>query len=475
MRYAILDCYTDEPSGLGVPPYLGTYPRYTAGKLLQEGHDVSYLRIDDLRPKHASHKTDIRTLNRTREDADSIIRNSDALIVIAGAHVPGKYLSAVPATLHEVGNLIGGYKCRKILSGPAATHFGTRLEGGKKPERLDASIFDEMMPELPSSYDEIAECAIAGASIVRQIPHELMAEIETARGCRRKQGCSFCTEPLKHRLEYRDVQDILAESKALHGMGVRHFRLGKQADFFGWSASDMRTILGGIKGLGVKTLHIDNVDPASVTEEKVKIVTELCTPGNVAALGIESFDPAVIEANNLNSGVEASFDAIRIINRIGGTRRENGMHSFLPGVNILFGLNKETKKTHLQNMEALHRIYDEGLLLRRINVRQVAVFPGTSLSDECGDKYLRKNRGLYWKWRNCIRQEIDNPMLARLVPLGTVLRGVRTEIHDGNTTFGRQWGTYPLIVGIKGKLPLGIETDVKVVGHMLRSIVGELA
>ncbi len=29
MHYTILDCYTDEASGLGVPPYLGTYPRYT--------------------------------------------------------------------------------------------------------------------------------------------------------------------------------------------------------------------------------------------------------------------------------------------------------------------------------------------------------------------------------------------------------------------------------------------------------------
>ena len=41
----ILDCYTDEPAGLGVPPYLGTYPRYLAGYL----DDPVYLTIDDLR------------------------------------------------------------------------------------------------------------------------------------------------------------------------------------------------------------------------------------------------------------------------------------------------------------------------------------------------------------------------------------------------------------------------------------------
>jgi len=46
MNYTILDCYTDEAAGLGVPPYLGTYPRYIAGYLNEE---VNYLTIDDLR------------------------------------------------------------------------------------------------------------------------------------------------------------------------------------------------------------------------------------------------------------------------------------------------------------------------------------------------------------------------------------------------------------------------------------------
>ena len=46
MVYTILDCYTDEAAGLGVPPYLGTYPRYIAGHL---GGDVNYITIDDLR------------------------------------------------------------------------------------------------------------------------------------------------------------------------------------------------------------------------------------------------------------------------------------------------------------------------------------------------------------------------------------------------------------------------------------------
>ena len=49
MAYTILDCYTDEASGLGVPPYLGTYPRYIAGYLKSLGEDFKYITIDDLR------------------------------------------------------------------------------------------------------------------------------------------------------------------------------------------------------------------------------------------------------------------------------------------------------------------------------------------------------------------------------------------------------------------------------------------
>ena len=43
---AILDCYTDEPAGLGVPPFVGVWPRYVAGQYEQE---PTYLTIDDVR------------------------------------------------------------------------------------------------------------------------------------------------------------------------------------------------------------------------------------------------------------------------------------------------------------------------------------------------------------------------------------------------------------------------------------------
>ena len=178
MNYTILDCYTDEPAGLGVPPYLGTYPRYLAGYLQEQGHDISYITIDDLRflkrynniKKEPSEKekTNIWIYNTTGKDTQKILNNTDTLILILGVHVPGKYLSAIPGTLREIVPLIKDINCKKILTGPAI--YGTQLEGGKFFEKAQEGIFDEIK-EFRFSYDEIAGYAITGALIAKQRTH----------------------------------------------------------------------------------------------------------------------------------------------------------------------------------------------------------------------------------------------------------------------------------------------------------------
>ncbi len=45
----ILDCYTDEPSGYGVRPYLGTHQIHLSQALAYRGLPHIYLTIDDLR------------------------------------------------------------------------------------------------------------------------------------------------------------------------------------------------------------------------------------------------------------------------------------------------------------------------------------------------------------------------------------------------------------------------------------------
>jgi radical SAM superfamily enzyme with C-terminal helix-hairpin-helix motif len=484
MNITILDCYTDEASGLGVPPYLGTYPRYLYGKFLSEGHSVNYLTIDDLRlwkqlkgvkkdPK-PHQKTNIFVYNLTKNSAKEVLSKTELLVVILGVHVPGKYLTAQPGTLKEVVSLVKDLNVKMILTGPAV--LGTQLEGGKFFEKVDTSVFNEIK-DYSFSFKELEKVAELSADILVEIPDKRVIEIETGRGC--KVGkCSFCTEPIKNKFCNRSKDDVVREVVAYYNKGARMFRLGKQADFY---ASDhpiemLREIREKCPKLNV--LHIDNVNPNSVVgkggEEITKAIVEYCTPGNIAAFGVESFDPEVIKGNRLNTSPIIARKAIEIINKYGSVRGKNGMPKFLPGINIIFGLLGENKETHKRNMESLLSVLDDGLMLRRINVRQVAILPGTYIESHGGNKFWKKNKKYYWKWRNEIRQKVDFPLLERLTPIGTILKEVYPEMYDGKTTFCRQYGTYPLIIGIEKRIPLGKKISVRVKKHMLRSIVAEV-
>ncbi|MBI5388764.1 radical SAM protein [Candidatus Woesearchaeota archaeon] len=485
MTTTILDCYTDEASGLGVPPYLGTYPRYIAGSLDETPH---YLTIDDLRlafkrggivkVPRVSEKTDIGTYNLTVNSpkVQQILEETDILIIILGVHVPGKYLTAYPGTLHEIIPLLRGLRCKKILTGPAV--MGTQMFGGKFYEKEDLSMFDKVDYQLFNvPYEKVKGYAPKGAAILKQIPDHRMIEIETGKGCDIGK-CSFCTEPLKSRVLFRDMEDVLLEIKTFYDLGARFFRLGKQTCFYTYPR--VIELLKEIRRQcpGIKVLHIDNVNPVKVVRDKdheiTKAIVECCTAGNIAAHGVESFDKVVVKENTLNTIPEIAYKAVQIINKYGSVRGDNGMPAFLPGINIIFGLRGETKKTHEENMKWLKKMYDDSLMLRRINIRQVAIFEGTSLHAEGGDKWLKKNRRWYWKWRNDIRQNIDFPMLQRVVPKGTVMKECYAEMYDGNTTFCRQFGTYPLIVGVKGRLELKKFYGLEISGHMLRSITGKV-
>ncbi|HLD02937.1 MAG TPA: radical SAM protein [Candidatus Nanoarchaeia archaeon] len=479
MKYTILDCYTDEPSGLGVPPYLGTYPRYLAGKFGK----VDYITIDDLRlheiyksKRKNEAKTNIKIYNTTNQDIGRILKETKVLLVNLGVHTPGKYLSAVPGTLKEVIPLINDLKCKKVLVGPA--NFGTQLTGGRSSENFNLDgVFDDFIWKIFEDYDELKEYAINGAYIFKKIPRESIVEIETARGCQFG-ACSFCTEPLKYgrKEQYRDQDDIHLEVKALMKNGAKHIRLGKQSCIFSYKNGEVKEIeklMRPLAEMKLKTLHVDNVNPNLVNEERAKIFVETCTPGNVAAFGVESFDMKVVIANKLNTKPEIAMRAIRILNKVGAKRGENGLPYLLPGLNLILGLKNEDEESLKINYDSLKEIIDEGLLLRRINIRQVVTLPGTEM-EKTGYKYLKKNKTAYFNFRKKVRNDIDRENLKRLVPAGTVLKDVRMEIYDGKTTFGRQMGTYPLVVGINNRLELEKYYNVRVTDYGLRSITGEI-
>ncbi|MBS3768186.1 MAG: radical SAM protein, partial [Candidatus Cloacimonetes bacterium] len=236
----------------------------------------------------------------------------------------------------------------------------------------------------------------------------------------------------------------------------------------------LEQLLSGITALNPQLFHIDNANPIMINAERTRLFIRYLTPGSTAAIGVESFDDKVIKANNLNSNFEQVFTAIETLNKFGSDKGKNGCYKLLPGINILLGLKGETKKTLEINFERLNQIMEAGLLFRRINIRKVVPFPGTELARTTGNSVLQKNKNLYKSWISKVRHKIDLVMLKKLYPAGSVLKNLYSEIHDGNTTFLRQLGSYPIVLGVKRRLPLNRKYDVKVIGHNPRSLVGEV-
>ncbi|ASJ04331.1 radical SAM protein [Thermococcus barossii] len=522
MIIAIIDGYTDEPAGLGVPPYLGIYPRYAYGAIKKARKDtaVFYLTIDDLRATFDGERG-IATKNKTPNfpKTREILKKADVIVYIGGLHTPGKYLSAVPSQVEEVARFLKPLNGIKILGGPA--FMGSAHAGGTKISSRELmmaeAVFDHIVygdleaflhdflisprdadPFRFRTYDELRDYSLLGAEVVRQFPDYpdfVIVEIETQRGCPKAMGiggCSFCTEPVRYKVvENRPVEDIIREVEVLYRLGVRHFRVGRQSCIFSYMAEPnarvpvpnpeaIEKLFVGIRSVApdVKTLHVDNANPAVIAnypEESIRIAKALIkygTSGNVVAFGLESADPKVAKLNNLNATAEETYEAVRLLNEVGGKRGPNGMPWLLPGINIIFGLPGETKKSYELTFQFLKRLLDDGLMVRRINIRQVVVFPGTPLWRMRDRVKTEKHKRLIQHYKYKIRHEIDLPMLKRLVPVGTVLRDVRAEVFENGLTYGRQIGSYPLIVGIPKEVKLNRFYSVLIVGHGFRSITG---
>ena len=495
----IVDGYVDEPAHFGVPPYISTYPRYTAGALVDAGvpeAQITYHTIDALR--------DERSLWRD-------VAGADLVVYVGGMTVPGKYVGGTPAEPDEVREIAWRADGTTLLGGPVRFGVGESNEGAVETERddldydfvakgdVEAAAHDLVREGLEGFDDrmrdneEVRRWARDGAFVVEQHPNHpdyLIAELETSRGCAYR--CSFCTEPLYGNPAFRSAESVVDEVDALSDHGMCDFRLGRQADILAFGGDGeapnpdaLRDLYGGIREVApdLQTLHLDNMNPVTITEypeksrEGIRIIAEHNTPGDTAAFGLESADPVVQAENNLLVTAEECLEAVRIVNEVGGWRpggptdAARRLPKLLPGINLVHGLAGERRETFEHNREFLQRILDEGLLVRRINIRQVMAFEGTEMS-ETGAEIAHDHRKLFKRYKREVREEVDNPMLQRVAPPGTVLPDVHLEYHEDGKTFGRQLGTYPLLVGLPGERELGGTLDVAVTDHGYRSVTG---
>ncbi len=469
----ILDGYVDEPGLLGVPPYISPEPRLIAGALEEAGLDWEYMTVDQYR--------------------NYGLPPSEVLIVHGGVTVPGKYLGGTPLSRAECTEIGKRNSERETyLGGPLARSMDDDIYHHVVKKDLSVYLHDSLTGKPQDRWmtgGERERWLLRGAEVVMKhplYPDPLLAEVGTYRGCIRYYtgGCSFCSEPLYGKPEFREQKDVIREISKLYDMGIRNFRLGGQSCIVSYKSKglgeseiptprpdEIRILFEGISRTcpEIRVLHVDNSNPAVMaehadeTEEILDILVDHTTPGNVLALGMETADPKVIEVNNLNASPEEVEKAVIMINRAGAQRGGNGMPRLLPGINFLAGLEGEGPETYNLNLSFLKKLLSSGLMLRRINIRRVL-----SHRTESRLRYPEE----YKKFKSAVRECIDRPMLESMLPVGSVLKDVYMELRSGKQTFGRQIGTYPLLIGVEYPLELGSYHDITILSYGYRSVTG---
>jgi radical SAM superfamily enzyme with C-terminal helix-hairpin-helix motif len=508
-RVALVDGYVDEPTCLGVPPYISTYPRYIAGAIWTKSPstEIVYYTIDQVRTSFA--------------DAQRSWAKTDLIILIAGMIVPGKYVGGKPISVREAKELFSSpllNNIPKVLVGPWA-RFGCGIEGGKlalgsevlsppfdhivsgDPEVVIGEALDGYntldtidLSRVRTSSQEIEQYIERGTRIVTQHPNfdhrYIICEIESYRGCPRflTGGCSFCVEPSYGMPQQRESSAIAKEIAALDVLGIRAFRIGHQADLFTYGSAEIgeeefpqpnpeaiERLFSSVRKAAphIEVLHIDNVNPGTIArhpEESVEVAKSIIkyhTPGDVAAFGVESVDPEVIRRNNLKADVDEIMVAVRILNEIGNVRPPSGLPHLLPGINLLYGLPGESKKTLEYNMRFLQELLNEGLLVRRINIRQVIGLPGTRI---IGAQAGRIRRNEFYRHRETVRNSIDIEMIRQVAPQGTILESSFVDSDENGHYLLRQLGTYPLLCHLPKGMKVERRLSVFVVDHGPRSL-----
>lgn len=500
-KVVILDCYTDEPSGYGVRPYLGTHQLHLSQALASTATPHSYLTIDDLRynknGRVPGNDTDLRTLNTTanRDSALDLLRDAGVIYVIMGCFVDYAYFSCVPPRSGEVYEYLRDTVGKKIL------FYVMGTLGGISPDYAESQLRDIVadvehgntyryviaghgssakVDLINPDYPLLGSIGRLTPPLLEQLSGPIIAEIETGTGCNTP-TCKFCIEAARSpRVTYRRPEDIVAQVGCLYDAGVRHFRLGRQPNFFHFQRQNtdaLERLLAGIRERcpELRMLHIDNVNIVNVVtpagRQIARLVAKYCTSGNVTPFGIESFDENVRRATRVAGSTDDVIRAVEIINEAGAERGVDGLPKLLPGINLIHGLPGASDTTHDRNMSCLRRIMDEGLMTYRTYYRMLAEPTGVSLREPTSHSLA---------FESCFQDVVESfvlPMQTRVYPPGTIIRGDWECITASDISYARTLGTCSIKVRLESPLPAGTRSmAVRVVGNAsYRVLHGQLA
>src|SRR5882672_441518 len=245
-----------------------------------------------------------QTIDETRRHGQlkSRAAQSDMLVIITGALVPGNYLRGRPISTREVEEFAAACSGTTVLGGPVTYAIEKKsvknvdiFTDGDVDAALHALITGETERRLRvvqdtdarsilgmRSFQEWQRWLLRGVEIVRQhpdFPEPLFAEIETYKGCVRYMngGCAFCSDVRYGVPKFRTPDMVAEEVASLYALGVRHFRIGGQTCIYCYGSSEIgqsetpkinpegiHDLFAAVRSAApdLKVLHVDNANPA---------------------------------------------------------------------------------------------------------------------------------------------------------------------------------------------------------------------
>jgi radical SAM superfamily enzyme with C-terminal helix-hairpin-helix motif len=487
-KVVIIDGFTDSPFDLGVPPFMASEVRYVAGACWDRDDKtrVIYVTVDDL---NAGRKS-------------SLMEGADLILVYAGEPRASPVIRPSPdvhrvAGIQDIVDYIAYLDCPKVLAGPHVT-----VNDGKIDDRLgfqrvvtgdlskfahetlsEGSEIDDVDPSVERTNEDLKKFSILGAGLAiqnRGYPSFLSIGVELYRGCpsAMEGGCSFCHHALRTTVEYRPVEDVVAEVAKISELGCENilFQCPCFLSYFSSPNDDeglqldrdaIEKLLEGVRSVapGLKGIHVEGINPGvfaidwQESKRILKTVLSQCTDGNFTNVKAFSFDDQVQLMNNISSTTEQTVEVVRNLAEAGSEIGPDGLPRLLPVIELVYGLAGETQETLDVNLEAMRDLASEGLV-RGVVARELVPVPGTTIAKRDD---LEEQEGLQ-NHLESLENEINRPLNGKLAPPGQLVRDVYTYRTVEDSTAAIKVGVNAPGFLIYGSPKLNALQDVRVTG-----------
>ena len=488
-KVLVVDGFNDQPFGLGVPPFLAVEPRYTAGAcwLRDSKSRVIYATIQDLRSGRKA----------------SLLRDADLVFVYAGVKEASPEVrpsnfdarDTIPE-LQDLFDYIAYLDCPKILAGPYAL---LRADTAKERFGVDAVVtgdmskyawnlldpdasIDDVDPAVRRTQEDVSAFALPGAGLLVQnpgYPDFLSCSVELYRGCPSSSagGCSFCHQRFYTTVQYRPVEDVLAEVSKISELGCQNIVLESPCFFSYFSTPtedggvqlDPAAIEKLLEGIGrvapeLRSVHISSINPRVVADnpdDAKKILTAVmknCSSANFPTLEVITFDDEVHLQNNTPASSEQSRQAIEIMAEAAGSSRA-GLPSFLPTVELVYGLAAENEETATRNLEQLSEMAERGLI-RGVTARRLVPVPGTPIYKRDDIAQIPDLEG----HMNALRERVNSTCESKLARPGELIDNVFAYASLDGSSLAQTVGINPVHLVVYGSSDGKSSQDVRVTG-----------